>query len=117
MRDKEVNEQLKAQGWTVFRFWETEITKESDKCLNRILNYMNAKTKASDKIAITQMCGGNKVSMQMYGPHSLNEDGTIIPFEKYLFAGIGGKISTLNILQYVNFINNKSIGRIMYTQN
>ena len=83
-RDKEVNEQLKAQGWTVFRFGETEITKESDKCLNRILNYMNAKTKATDKIAITQMCGGSKVSMQMYGPHSLNEDGTIIPFEEQM---------------------------------
>ncbi len=83
-RDKEVNEQLKARGWTVFRFWETEITKESDKCLNRILNYMNAKTKAIDKIAITQMCGGSKVSMQMYGPHSLNEDGTIIPFEEQM---------------------------------
>ena len=83
-RDKEVNEQLKAHGWTVFRFWETEITKESDKCLNRILNYMNAKTKATDKIAITQMCGGSKVSMQMYGPHSLNEDGTIIPFEEQM---------------------------------
>ncbi len=83
-RDKEVNEQLKAQGWTVFRFWETEITKESDKCLNRILNYMNAKTKATDKIAITQMCGGNKVSMQIYGSHSLNEDGTIIPFEEQM---------------------------------
>ena len=83
-RDKEVNEQLKAQGWTVFRFWETEITKESDKCLNRILNYMNAKTKATDKIVITQMCGGSKVSMQMYGPHSLNEDGTIIPFEEQM---------------------------------
>ena len=83
-RDKEVNEQLKVQGWTVFRFWETEITKESDKCLNRILNYMNAKTKATDKIAITQMCGSNKVSMQMYGPHSLNEDGTVIPFEEQM---------------------------------
>ena len=30
------------------------------------------------------MCGGNKVSMQMYGPHSLNEDGTIIPFEEQM---------------------------------
>ncbi len=83
-RNKEVNEQLKAEGWTVFRFWETEITKESDKCLNRILNYMNSKTKATNKIAITQMCGGNKVSMQMYGPHSLNEDGTIMSFEEQM---------------------------------
>ena len=83
-RDKEVTKQLTSQGWMVFRFWETEITKESDKCLNKILNYMNAKTKATDKIAITQMCGGSKVSMQMYGTHSLNEDGTIIPFEEQM---------------------------------
>ena len=31
-----------------------------------------------------------------------------------LFAGIIGKISALTILQYVNFINNKPIGRIKY---
>lgn len=79
-RDKEVDEQLRSDGWTVFRFWETEIITEPDKCLNRILYYMNAKTKATDKISITQMCGSNKVSMQMYGPHSLNEDGTVMPF-------------------------------------
>ena len=79
-RDKEVDAQLSSDGWTVFRFWETEIITEPDKCLNRILYYMNAKTKATDKISITQMCGSNKVSMQMYGPHSLNEDGTVMPF-------------------------------------
>ncbi|WP_336385762.1 DNA mismatch endonuclease Vsr [Phocaeicola oris] len=83
-RDREVNEQLKAQGWKVFRFWETEIIKESDKCLNRILNYMNVKTKGTGKIAITQMCGGSKVLMQMYGPHSFNEDGTVIPFDEQM---------------------------------
>lgn len=83
-RDKEVNEQLKLQGWTVLRFWETEITKESDKCLNIILNYMNTKTKVADKIAITQMCGGSKILLQMYGPHSINEDGTIMPFEEQM---------------------------------
>ena len=83
-RDKEVNELLEAQGWKVFRFWETEITKEADKCLNRILNYMNKKTKSTEKISIIQMCGGKKVSMQMYGPHSLNEDGSIIPFEEQM---------------------------------
>ena len=83
-RDKEVNERLQSDGWKVFRFWETEINEESDECLNRILNYMNTKTKAIEKIAITQMYGGSKVSMQMYGPHSLNEDGTIIPFEEQM---------------------------------
>ena len=33
-RDKEVNAELQKQGWKVFRFWETDITKEPDKCLN-----------------------------------------------------------------------------------
>ena len=72
------------QGWKVFRFWETDIIKEPDKCLNRILHYMNTDTQTSDRIAITKMCGSNKVSMQMYGPHSLNEDGTIIPFNEQM---------------------------------
>lgn len=79
-RDKEVNERLKAEGWKVFRFWETEITREPDKCLSRILDYMNINRTTKDKIAITQMCSGNKVSMQVYGPHSMNEDGTIMSF-------------------------------------
>ena len=34
-----------------------------------------------------------------------------------LFARIVGKISALTILQYVNFINNKPIGRIKYALN
>ncbi len=81
-RDKEVNEQLKAQGWMVFRFWETEIIKQSDKCLNRILNYMNAKPKAIDKITTAQICGGEKVSMQMRGSHLLGEEVPIVSFEE-----------------------------------
>lgn len=48
-RDNEVNQQLEIQGWKVFRFWETEIIKEPDKCLNRILNYMNAKSIDDEK--------------------------------------------------------------------
>ena len=38
----------------------------------------------SKKIAITEMCGGKKISIQMYGPHSLNEDGTLMPFEEQM---------------------------------
>jgi len=34
-----------------------------------------------------------------------------------LFARIIGKISALTILQYVNFINDKPIGRIKYALN
>ncbi len=83
-RDKEVNTELHRQGWKVFRFWETEIIKEPDKCLNTILDYMNKKSKDNDKISITKICGGGKLSMQIYGPHSLNEDGSIIPFEEQM---------------------------------
>ncbi len=34
-----------------------------------------------------------------------------------LFAGIIGKISALTILQYVDFVNNKPIGRIKIRTN
>lgn len=48
------------------------------------LSYMNAKSKETDKIAITQMVGGSKALMQMYGPNSLNEDGSVIPFNEQM---------------------------------
>ena len=83
-RDQEVNTELHRQGWKVFRFWETEIIKNPDVCLNVILNYMNKKAAQGNKIAITQMCGDGKVSVQMYGPHSLDETGNIIPFEQQM---------------------------------
>lgn len=77
-RDREVNERLQTQGWKVFRFWETEIIKEPDKCLNKVLNYINEKMKATEKIAISQILNGSKGLMQVYGPSTLNEDGTVI---------------------------------------
>lgn len=45
---------------------------------------MNTDNKTSEKIAITKMCGGNKVVMQMFGPHSLNEDGTVMAFDEQM---------------------------------
>lgn len=85
-RDKEVNAELDKQGWKVFRFWETEITKEPDVCLNMILSYMNKKSTADNKISITKMCGGGKFSIQIYGPHSLSEDGSVMPFEEQIIT-------------------------------
>ncbi len=35
-RDKEVNEKLIAEGWKVLRFWGKDITKNLDKCINKI---------------------------------------------------------------------------------
>lgn len=45
---------------------------------------MNTNIDSPSKISITEMCGGKKVAMQMYGPHSLNEDGSIVDFEEQM---------------------------------
>ncbi|WP_370477684.1 very short patch repair endonuclease [Tamlana flava] len=40
-RDAEVNLQLKEMGYTVFRFWEHEIKKDLEKCLNDIMVFIS----------------------------------------------------------------------------
>lgn len=35
-RDKEVNEQLKEQGWIVLRFWGSDISKKTQECADII---------------------------------------------------------------------------------
>jgi DNA mismatch endonuclease Vsr len=40
-RDKEVNEKLSKDGWTVLRFWGEDITKNLRNCTNRILKLIN----------------------------------------------------------------------------
>ncbi|NPA66981.1 MAG: very short patch repair endonuclease [Chlorobi bacterium] len=35
-RDKEVNEKLKNDGWTVLRFWGRDIIKNTDECIRKI---------------------------------------------------------------------------------
>ena len=36
-RDKEVNESLKSEGWTVLRFWDIEIRKNIDFCVEDVI--------------------------------------------------------------------------------
>ena len=36
-RDRQVNAQLTNDGWIVLRFWEWEIKKQLDKCINEIM--------------------------------------------------------------------------------
>ena len=36
-RDNEVNQQLRAAGWTVLRFWDIEINKNMDECVNTVI--------------------------------------------------------------------------------
>ncbi len=44
-RDKEVNEKLIADGWTVLRFWEKEIRKELDKCVEQVVSAIESSDK------------------------------------------------------------------------
>lgn len=44
-RDKEVNRQLKDQGWTVIRIWGKDIEKYLDKCVDQIEQEINKSKK------------------------------------------------------------------------
>ena len=39
-RDRQVNRELNQMGYTVFRFWEREIKKELNKCINDVMVYI-----------------------------------------------------------------------------
>ena len=39
-RDKEVNEKLESEGWTVMRFWGREILKDTVRCADRIEHFL-----------------------------------------------------------------------------
>ena len=39
-RDKEVNDALTEAGWLVLRFWDSEIKKDLQSCVNKILEYV-----------------------------------------------------------------------------
>ncbi len=41
-KDREVNQQLKEMGFTVFRFWAGEIKKDLDKCVNDVVGYIHS---------------------------------------------------------------------------
>ena len=42
-RDKEVNEALAHDGWTVLRFWEWQIRKQLDDCVEEILRTIDSR--------------------------------------------------------------------------
>ena len=39
-RDEEVNSELKALGYTVFRFWEHDIKKDLEGCLQKVISHL-----------------------------------------------------------------------------
>lgn len=81
-RDIEVNEELQKQGWIVIRFWESEIQKDSESCICKIKNIMAEKKqkKVENEITIDEICNDKKYRLQIYGPHALNEDDTVMSF-------------------------------------
>ena len=38
-RDKEVNDALTQEGWLVLRFWESEIKRDLEKCVESVIEY------------------------------------------------------------------------------
>ena len=44
-RDREVNKKLIEEGWIVMRFWEKEIIKHTDNCVNEVLNAYEGRKK------------------------------------------------------------------------
>jgi DNA mismatch endonuclease Vsr len=46
-RDDEVNQQLRKDGWLVFRFWEHQILKSSKNCAKTIRKALNSRRKRS----------------------------------------------------------------------
>ena len=43
VRDREITLQLEASGWKVFRFWESDIRKSPDACVDQIANYLQTR--------------------------------------------------------------------------
>lgn len=85
-RDKEVNETLAKEGWVILRFWESEIKKNPAECLNTALRLINEQknNKDMDDISIIERLNGKKVKMKIFGPHSLDSEGNVMPFSNQM---------------------------------
>lgn len=49
-RDAEVNAQIEKLGYKVFRFWEHQIKKDFDKCVIKVVKYLETQKTESDKL-------------------------------------------------------------------
>lgn len=47
-RDKENNLSLKSNGYKVFRFWEHEIKKDLERCVNEVMQYVECGKQSND---------------------------------------------------------------------
>ena len=46
-RDLEVNQELSSLGYTIFRFWETEVKKNLNECIEKTIAHLNAEQMSS----------------------------------------------------------------------
>lgn len=44
LRDKKISRKLRREGWSVLRFWEHDLKKRNDKCINKILSKMHERS-------------------------------------------------------------------------
>jgi len=49
-RDRKYSRQLRKLGWAVFRFWETDIKKNPEKCLKKIMRAVEKREEKNDKV-------------------------------------------------------------------
>lgn len=104
-RDKEVNEKLNEQGWTVLRFWGKDIEKDALSCVLKIEEEINKmKINYKEKISIEEF-SGKKFKIRLIEPdnskeaaltHYLHNRGTEIA-EYYRSSAVE---YTKEILQY-----------------
>ena len=57
-RDQEQRQALEEQGWTVIRFWETDITKHIEEVVETVISALKRKSQASRESSHPHLCGG-----------------------------------------------------------
>lgn len=85
-RDALINKYLEDQGWKVLRFWETDIKKKPEHCLNKVLRTINElkQKKGGTMSSISKKVKGSNMSIQIFGPHSLDDEGNILSFNEQM---------------------------------
>ena len=113
-RDKEINSELEKGGWKVFRFWESELKNDTERCLNEVLEYISCcrnsgkglslvKTGDTLKViagmkAASQMAKENERLASMSFRGILAEPGVIYSsIPKFTFADIFTGIGTFSL--------------------
>lgn len=95
-------EKLKSEGWFVRRYWLSDTTNNPKKyaedvlmCLSAARAVRNSSAKKPKRniginipedcrVTISEMVDGKVAKMMIFGEHSLNEDGTVMPFEQQM---------------------------------